>query len=112
MKRIFLLFVLAACGGGSTTDDDAGNTNDSGNDVTSANDSSSPNDSSSSSDVVTTSDAGFGDGSIGPNQECDPNNNQCNPTLLCCSEPTHIPDASTHYVCEPPDKNNQCPKLP
>jgi hypothetical protein len=107
MKRFFLLVVLVACGSGTTTDNDAGN-GDAGNDVVS-------NDSSPSDAVATDSssnDSAAGDGGLVQGQLCDPQNNQCRPTLLCCSEPTHMPDAATGYFCETPDNTNQCPKLP
>jgi hypothetical protein len=112
MKRIFLLFILAACGGGTTTGDDAGN-NDAGTgkDATQSQDAvadTSPPSDSSTNDVVQNNDGGLnvGDG-------CDPQNNQCKAGLLCCSEPTHNgPDAAASaYICEKP-VNKSCPLLP
>jgi hypothetical protein len=111
MRRVLLFLVLAACGT-STTGDDAGNTPDSG-----GNDATQSNDVTQQQDVALPTDAtndaiSTGDGSVGPGQPCDPQNNQCKAGLLCCSEPTHIPDSSTAYFCEPPDQQQQCPKLP
>src|ERR1700733_3616291 len=108
MKRIFLLFMIAACGGGTTTGNDAGNSDSGGGDAV-ANDSSVPNDSSvadSASDVVQQGDGGLGAGAV-----CDPQNNQCQSNLLCCSEPTHMADAMTGFFCEQPS-NGKCPLLP
>ena len=109
MKRIFLLCVLVACGSGTTNDD--GGTGDAGNDVAQTNDGAidAPLPSDATNDAIST-----GDGSVGPGQPCDPQQlNQCKAGLLCCSEPTHMPDAApTAYVCEPPDSQQQCPKLP
>ena len=114
MKRLFLLCVLAACGGGSTGDDsgiDSG-----GSDTGGGGDTTLPSD--AAPDVPLPSDAtndaiAQGDGSINPGQPCDPQNNQCKAGLLCCEEPNHLPDASpTSFVCEPPDQQQQCPKLP
>jgi len=111
MKRIFLLCVLAACGGGSTGDD-AGNNPDSGSDATQSNDANTTPDVPLPSDA-TNDQIAQGDGSINPGQPCDPQNNQCKAGLLCCEEPNHLPDASpTSFVCEPPDQQQQCPKLP
>jgi len=110
MKRIFLLFVLAACGG-DTSGTDAGNT-DAGNDATQSKDSS-PTDSSSSDSSTSdaSNDGTTGDGGLGVGDTCDPNNNQCQAGLLCCSEPTHNGDAATGYFCEKPI-NKGCPALP
>ena len=109
MKRIFLLFILAACGSGTTTGGDAGN--DAGSDATQSKDSSS-ND-SSPSDSSTTDAANDvtsgGDGGLGVGDTCDPKNNQCAQGLLCCSEPTV--DTSTGYFCEKP-VNKSCPLFP
>lgn len=108
MKRFFLVFVLAACGGGTTTGNDAG-TGDAGSDATQSKDSSSTDSSSSDSSTdVTTG----GDGGLGVGDTCDPNNNQCQTGLLCCSEPIHGSDAATSgYFCEKP-VNKGCPLLP
>ncbi len=97
MKRLFLLFVLTACGGTTTTGTDAGV--DSGNDSATIND--------ASTDSATSG----GDGGLGAGEFCDPQNNQCRSGLLCCSEPTHMADAMTAYFCEKP-VNNGCPLLP
>ncbi len=108
MKRFFLLIVLAACGSGTTTDNDAGN-GDAGNDVVSKD--SSPSDAAATDSSSNDSATGDG-GTLGQGQHCDPQSNECQPNLLCCSEPTHMPDAATAYFCETPDNTNQCPKLP
>jgi len=112
MKRIFLLFVLAACGG-DTSGNDAG-TNDAGNDATQSKDSSSTDSSSSDSSSTDASNdvTSGGDGGLGVGDTCDPQNNQCEAGLLCCSEPIHGSDAATSgYFCEKP-VNKGCPQFP
>lgn len=109
MKRFFLLLMLAACGSTTTTGNDAGNDDSGTNDATQSNDSSS-ND-SSSSDSSTTDVTSGGDGGLGAGDTCDPQNNQCQQGLLCCSEPIHGGDAMSGFFCEKP-VNKSCPLLP
>ncbi len=59
------------------------------------------------SDVVTSNDGGLGQGSL-----CDLQKDMCGAGLKCCSEPTHIPDASTHDICVPPEDGGICPAYP
>ena len=110
MKRFFLLFVLAACGGGSTTDNDAGS--DSGSDVKASDGSPSDGAPSDGAPSDASSDAPKGDGGGGGvGAPCDPNGSSCQAGLLCCSEPIHGGDAQSGYFCEQP-VNNGCPALP
>ena len=98
---------MAACGG--TTNGGDGGPPDAAGDSTTTSDAANGTDASDASnngDVST-----GGDGGLQVGDTCDPNNNQCASGLLCCSEPTHIPDASTAYLCEKP-VNGGCPKFP
>jgi hypothetical protein len=109
MKRIFLLFMLAACGGDSSPAD-AGN-NDAGNDATQSMDSSSNDSSNDSSTTDASNDGATGDGGLNAGDPCDPQNNQCPNNMLCCSEPIHGGDAMSGFFCEKP-VNKGCPLLP
>jgi hypothetical protein len=115
MKRFlswWLMGLVAACG--TTTGGTDGGPNDaSQSQDTASNDASSDTSSTDtgSNDAAPNDAESFGDGSLQAGANCDPNNNQCSAGLLCCSEPTHLPDAAFAYFCEKP-VNKGCPMFP
>ena len=109
MKRIVLLFLVVACGGGTTTGNDAGG--DSGQSDGSTSDAASDGAGDAVADSPANDATSGGDSGLGAGELCDPQNNECQSGLLCCSEPTHLADASTAYFCEKP-VNNGCPLFP
>jgi hypothetical protein len=62
----------------------------------------------SPADVTTTKDGG----GLQSGDSCDLQNDQCASGLKCCTEPTHIPDASTHDICAPIQEGGVCPMYP
>ena len=52
------------------------------------------------------------DGGLQSGDSCDLQNDQCAPGLKCCTEPTHIVDASTHDICAPIQDGGTCPMYP
>jgi hypothetical protein len=71
-------------------------------------------DGSDGSDDVTSNDGPIDaptSGDAGAGSKCNPMDDLCQPGLLCCSEPTHIGDASTGFFCEIPFMG-KCPLLP
>ena len=108
MKRLLFTLIIVACGSSTTGGD--GGMSDAGTDAVS--DASSGSDASSDgggADVANDTATGGDGGNVG--KTCDPNNNQCGPGLLCCSEPTHMVDAMIGYFCEQP-LNGKCPMFP
>jgi hypothetical protein len=118
MKTLLLaLAFTCACSGDTTSGNDA-STNDATSPTDSSTDAKSQTD-ATSPDGSTPTDSGapdgptFGDGGLGTGADCDPNNNLCQSTLLCCSEPTHNFDGGplSSYKCEQPI-NGGCPLQP
>ncbi len=121
MKTSSLLLVLGALatacgtsgGGDDSGIDSGGNDSASGNDAAKDAASDSSTNDASPTDSGNPSDASFGDGGLGAGSPCDPKDNLCLPTLLCCSEPTHNFDGGplSAYMCETP-QNGKCPLQP
>jgi hypothetical protein len=107
--KYFLGFVVwcslaVACGSGSVCGGDctdAGVKGDVANDVVTTD---------APADVST--DVATKDGGLQSGAPCDLQNDQCATGLKCCTEPTHIPDASTHDICAPVQDGGICPMYP
>ena len=57
-------------------------------------------------------DASSEGGGLGQGSLCNIQNDKCGSGLKCCTEPTHIPDASTNDICVPPEDGGVCPAYP